>query len=170
MLVPGAIAPNLEAACQAMARTLLTRLDFVGVLAIELFQRGDRLWVNEVAPRTHNSGHYSLDACATSQFEQQLRAVCGLPLGAAKLIWPGAVMVNLLGYEAARSDYLSQRDRLAALPQAHLHWYGKAESRPGRKLGHITFRLAATTAAEQRQEAMGAIAAVREIWPCPDPG
>lgn len=97
--------------------------------------------INEIAPRTHNSGHYTLDACATSQFEQQLRAICGLPLGDAAMITAGAVMVNLLGYEQSESDYAAKRQALAAIPQAHLHWYGKTESRLGRKLGHVTVLL-----------------------------
>ena len=94
--------------------------------------------VNEIAPRTHNSGHYTLDACETSQFEQQLRAVTGLPLGSPTLHCDGAVMVNLLGYEYAQHDYAAKREKLAQIPKAHLHWYGKTEPRPGRKLGHVT--------------------------------
>lgn len=122
-----------------MAQALLTSLDYVGVMGIECFlTREGQVLVNELAPRTHNSGHYTLDACATSQFEQQLRAVCGLPLGSSTLTSSGAVMVNLLGYEVAEHDYLEQRQRLANIPNAHVYWYGKTQSRPGRKLGHVT--------------------------------
>jgi len=106
----------------------------VGVLVLSYFNPGSVL-VNEIAPRTHNSGHFSLDACETSQFEQHLRAVCDLPLGNPALNCGGAVMVNLLGYEYAQNDYLPQRQQLAALPHAHVHWYGKTESRPGRSWG-----------------------------------
>ncbi len=125
----------------AIATALLTHLDYVGIMGIEFFltREGDVL-VNETAPRTHNSGHYSLDACETSQFEQQLRAVSGLPLGSPALTCAGAVMVNLLGYESAESDYLEQRQKLVEIERSHLYWYGKT-SRPGRKLGHITVLL-----------------------------
>ncbi|QKD84899.1 5-(carboxyamino)imidazole ribonucleotide synthase [Thermoleptolyngbya sichuanensis A183] len=123
----------------AIARQILTALDYVGVLGIELFLTTDgRVLVNEIAPRVHNSGHYTLDACATSQFEQHLRAVAGLPLGSTALTCAGAVMVNLLGVETPESDYAALRQRLAAIPQAQVYWYGKSESRPGRKLGHVT--------------------------------
>ncbi|WP_414753638.1 5-(carboxyamino)imidazole ribonucleotide synthase [Anabaena sp. CCY 9910] len=142
VIAPAHITPNQAAAAEAIASTLLNSLEVVGVFGIELFLTADgRVLVNEIAPRTHNSGHFSLDACATSQFEQHLRAVCGLPLGNPSLQCAGAVMVNLLGYENSQSDYQSQRQQLAAIPQAHVHWYGKTESRPGRKLGHVTVLL-----------------------------
>ncbi|MBC1215639.1 ATP-grasp domain-containing protein, partial [Trichormus variabilis ARAD] len=153
--------PNQAAAAEAIASTLLNSLEVVGVFGIELFLTADgRVLVNEIAPRTHNSGHFSLDACATSQFEQHLRAVCGLPLGNPSLQCAGAVMVNLLGYENSQSDYQSQRQQLAAIPQAHVYWYGKTESRPGRKLGHVTVLLNnhnQTTAQELAQT-------VESIW------
>jgi 5-(carboxyamino)imidazole ribonucleotide synthase len=128
-------------------RLVLTHLDYVGVLAIELFLLPEseerktpeqRLLVNELAPRTHNSGHFSLDACKTSQFALQLQAVAGQNLGSSELICPQAVMVNLLGYEVSAGDYQKQLSQLAALPHSHVHWYGKGECRPGRKLGHVT--------------------------------
>lgn len=123
----------------AIAQTLLDALDYVGVMGIELFLTHEgKVLINETAPRTHNSGHYTLDACETSQFEQQLRAVCGLPLGAPDLTCAGAVMINLLGFETAESEYGDRRQQLAALPNAHVYWYGKTQSRPGRKLGHVT--------------------------------
>ncbi|MDA0266134.1 MAG: 5-(carboxyamino)imidazole ribonucleotide synthase [Cyanobacteria bacterium] len=139
VIAPAAVSEPIQATVSRFAHTLVEHLDYVGVLGIELFLApGDRLLVNEVAPRTHNSGHYSLDACETSQFEQQLRAVIGQPLGSPAMTCARAVMVNLLGFETARHDYAEQRSRLAQLPNAHLYWYGKAESRPGRKLGHVT--------------------------------
>ncbi|MGB3615127.1 MAG: 5-(carboxyamino)imidazole ribonucleotide synthase [Elainellaceae cyanobacterium] len=135
---------------EAIAQTLLQSLDVVGIFGVELFLTPDnRVLINEIAPRTHNSGHYTIEACITSQFEQQLRAVCGLPLGDAALQGP-ALMVNLLGYETAEKDYLPQRQQLAQIPQAAVHWYGKPQSRPGRKLGHVTVRLdGSQTVAEQ---------------------
>ncbi|MEH2382796.1 MAG: 5-(carboxyamino)imidazole ribonucleotide synthase [Nostoc sp.] len=142
VIAPAEITPNQIAEIQAIAHTLLNSLEVVGIFGIELFLGADgKIVVNEIAPRTHNSGHFSLDACETSQFEQHLRAVCGLPLGNPALQCAGAVMVNLLGYENSHSDYQSQRQKIAEIPQAHLHWYGKTESRPGRKLGHVTVLL-----------------------------
>ncbi|MEH1908198.1 5-(carboxyamino)imidazole ribonucleotide synthase [Nostoc sp.] len=142
VIAPAQITPNQLAEIQAIAHTLLNSLEVVGIFGIELFLGADgKILVNEIAPRTHNSGHFSLDACETSQFEQHLRAVCGLPLGNPALQCAGAVMVNLLGYENSHSDYQSQRQQIAEIPQAHLHWYGKTESRPGRKLGHVTVLL-----------------------------
>jgi 5-(carboxyamino)imidazole ribonucleotide synthase len=142
VIAPAHITPDQATVAEAIASTLLNSLEVVGVFGIELFLTADgQVLVNEIAPRTHNSGHFSLDACITSQFEQHLRAVCGLPLGNPALQCASAVMVNLLGYENSQNDYQSQRQQLAAIPQAHVHWYGKTESRPGRKLGHVTVLL-----------------------------
>jgi len=113
-----------------------TRLDYRGVLCVEFFiVEQDRLLANEIAPRPHNSGHYTIDACVTSQFEQQARVLCGLPLGATALHGP-AVMVNLLGdlWANAEPDW----QHVLKHPQAKLHLYGKTEARPGRKMGHFT--------------------------------
>ncbi|WP_310489008.1 5-(carboxyamino)imidazole ribonucleotide synthase [Chamaesiphon sp. VAR_69_metabat_338] len=137
--------------CNSIAAKLMTSLDAVGVFGIELFATADgRVSVNEIAPRTHNSGHLTIEACATSQFSQLLRAVAGLPLGSTALTCGGAVMVNLLGYEDTHSDYLTQRQQIAALPHTYLHWYGK-QSRVGRKLGHVTL-LVGTDAEHERQD------------------
>ena len=139
VIVPAEINQDIVAEIEAIARTLLNSLEVVGVFGIELFFTTDgKVLVNEVSPRTHNSGHFTLDACETSQFEQQLRAVTGLPLGSPALKCRGAVMVNLLGYEYSQNDYLEKRQKLASLPRTFVHWYGKTESRPGRKLGHVT--------------------------------
>jgi 5-(carboxyamino)imidazole ribonucleotide synthase len=111
------------------------------VLGVELFvTRGARLFVNEIAPRPHNTGHYTLDACVTDQFEQQVRALCDLPLGAATLLSPVA-MINLLGDIWTNGP--PRWERVLALPGVKLHLYGKAEPRPGRKMGHLNC-LAAT--------------------------
>lgn len=161
VLVPADIASAVTAEIEAIAHTLLDNLQAVGVFGIELFLTpAGSVLVNEIAPRTHNSGHFSLDACETSQFEQHLRAVCDLPLGNPALNCGGAVMVNLLGYEYAQNDYLPQRQQLADLPQAHVHWYGKTESRPGRKLGHVTVRLDA----QNRSEASAIAQTIESIW------
>lgn len=124
--------------CNSIASKLLTSLGAVGVFGIELFLTTDgKISVNEIAPRTHNSGHLTIEACATSQFSQLIRAVAGLPLGSPALTCGGAVMVNLLGYEDTHSDYLAKRQQISSIPNAHVHWYQK-ESRIGRKLGHVT--------------------------------
>ncbi|MBW4552770.1 MAG: hypothetical protein KME35_16910 [Aphanocapsa sp. GSE-SYN-MK-11-07L] len=115
---------------------------------------------NFIGVGTHNSGHFSLDACATSQVEQHLRAVCGLPLGDGALKTAGAVMVNLLGFEQAESSYLDQRQQLANLPQTFVHWYGKTQAYPGRKLGHVTTLLDTS----DRQVALAAAQAIAAIW------
>jgi 5-(carboxyamino)imidazole ribonucleotide synthase len=131
-IVPAPIASETAERALEIARRLAQELDLIGLLAIEMFvtQEGDVL-VNELAPRPHNSGHWTLDACLTSQFEQFIRAVAGLPLGdTARLA--DAVMTNLLGEEAER-----WREILAE-PDAKLHLYGKHELRPGRKVGHVT--------------------------------
>ncbi|MDB9528151.1 5-(carboxyamino)imidazole ribonucleotide synthase [Oscillatoria sp. CS-180] len=139
VFAPAQVAPAVGHTVDAIARTLITQLDFVGVLGIELFLApGNKVLVNEVAPRTHNSGHYTLNACETSQFAQQLLAVSGQPLSSPAMTCDRALMVNLLGFENANSDYAKQRQLLAQIPNAHVYWYGKQESRPGRKLGHVT--------------------------------
>lgn len=142
VIVPAALEPSAIAQCEDIARTILDSLQAVGVFGIELFLTPNgKILVNEIAPRTHNSGHFSLDASETSQFEQLLRAVCDWPLGSTGLRSSGAAMVNLLGYEHSRQDYRAKREQLARVPGAIVHWYGKIESRPGRKLGHVTVLL-----------------------------
>lgn len=142
VLVPAKLDLGVVTEIEAIAHTLLKSLQAVGVFGIELFlTKAGRVLVNEISPRTHNSGHFTLDACETSQFEAHLRAVCGLSLGNPVLKSAGAVMVNLLGYEDSRSDYLAKRQQLANLPNTYVYWYGKTESRLGRKLGHVTVLL-----------------------------
>lgn len=122
-----------------LARQVVDRLDGVGVFCLELFQlSGGELLINEIAPRPHNSGHYTLDACSLSQFEQQVRATCGLPLGEVRLLSP-AVMVNLIGDDAATIMTGAGCRALLATPGALLHLYGKRAIRPRRKMGHVTF-------------------------------
>jgi 5-(carboxyamino)imidazole ribonucleotide synthase len=131
---------NLEA--ESIVRQLLQKLEYVGVFGVELFlTKEGKILVNEIAPRTHNSGHYTLNGCQTSQFAQQLLAVAGLPLGSTAFVAEGAVMVNLLGYENSVSDYGEKRNKLAVIDNASVFWYGKNEARIGRKLGHVTVLL-----------------------------
>ncbi len=134
-IVPARISPALAESARQCAIRIAAALDYVGTLGVEFFVSRGALYVNEMAPRPHNSGHYTLDACATSQYEQQVRALCGLPLGNPAQTSP-AVMVNLLGDlwsagEPAWSTLLSR-------PGLKLHLYGKHEARPGRKMGHFT--------------------------------
>jgi 5-(carboxyamino)imidazole ribonucleotide synthase len=162
VIAPALVSATVAQQIRAIAQTILEKLDVVGIFGIELFiTADDRVLVNEIAPRTHNSGHYSLDACQTSQFEQQLRAVADLPLGDPALNCAGAIMVNLLGFESATNDYTAQRAALAAIPNAHVHWYGKTASRPGRKLGHVTVKLDGN---DWRSRAPQAIDQVSAIW------
>jgi 5-(carboxyamino)imidazole ribonucleotide synthase len=135
-IVPARVAPEVAAAAEKMARLIAEKIGLVGVMGVEMFvARDGRVLVNELAPRTHNSGHYTIDACATSQFEQQVRAICGLPLGDTRLLSP-VVMVNILGDAWAKGE--PRWDALLAEPAVRLHLYGKSEPRPGRKMGHFT--------------------------------
>jgi 5-(carboxyamino)imidazole ribonucleotide synthase len=165
VIAPADISLDVKAEAESIARTLLNSLQAVGVFGIELFLTADnKLLVNEIAPRTHNSGHFTIDACKTSQFEQHLRAVCQLPLGNCELNSAGAVMVNLLGYESAESDYLGKRKQLAQISGAFVHWYGKKESRPGRKLGHVTVVLDRESTQNGRTQAESIARTVESIW------
>lgn len=122
----------------AVARTLAEGLGVIGLLAVEMFVDADgRILMNEIAPRPHNSGHHTLEACGVSQFEQQLRAVCGLPLGSPALLRPAA-MVNLMGEDAGTGLGRPGAAHALAVPETALHLYGKASARPGRKMGHLT--------------------------------
>jgi 5-(carboxyamino)imidazole ribonucleotide synthase len=131
-LAPARIPPSVAEEAVALGERIARDLDVVGLLAVEMFlTRDGRLLVNELAPRPHNSGHWTIEGCPTSQFEQQVRAVCGLPLGATTP-FISAVMENLIG------DQVERWPMLLAEPGARLHLYGKREARPGRKMGHVT--------------------------------
>ncbi len=135
-IAPAPVAPRVADDARAITRAVLERLDVVGVLCVEFFQRADgSLLINEVAPRPHNSGHLTIDAAVTCQFEQQVRAVCGLPLGDSALLKPAA-MANLLGDLWAGGA--PRFERALALPDVKLHLYGKDRAAPGRKMGHLT--------------------------------
>lgn len=132
-IAPAPISAVLAAKAENMARTIAEGLKLVGLMAVEMFvTEEDDLLVNELAPRPHNSGHWTIDACITSQFTQTIRAVCGLPLGNPRRLCD-ARMLNLIG------DDINDWQRHAAQPNAKLHLYGKKEARPGRKMGHVTF-------------------------------
>lgn len=151
-MVPADVSGDVAAEARRIAERAIVALDHVGVAAVEMFLVGDRLLINEIAPRTHNSGHFTLGGSVTSQFEQHLRAICGLPLGDTTLHGPVA-MVNLLGdlWENG-PDW----DIVLEHPEARLHLYGKTEARVGRKMGHILVMADDAHAARLKAEAIHA--------------
>ena len=159
-LAPAALSPETTYEAVEITQGIFEELDIVGTVCVELFLSTDgKLLVNEVAPRPHNSGHWTIDAAVTSQFEQQLRAVCGVPLGGTGQLRPAA-MANLLGDLWMEGE--PELTTALAFPEAKLHLYGKREARPGRKMGHLT-ALAGTTeaAAKLARAARATIAPVR---------
>ncbi len=166
VLAPAPVDPSVAALAYNVAASLMTKLGYVGVLALEFFYGPSGLQVNEIAPRTHNSGHFSIEACTSSQFDQQLCIAAGLPVPDPELKSRGALMVNLLGLDPERHPPLDQRlEALEDMPGLHLHWYGKSPETPGRKLGHVTLLLEGDTLLKRRDEAESALAAIRRIWP-----
>jgi 5-(carboxyamino)imidazole ribonucleotide synthase len=145
--------PELQRAAEHAASSILHNLSYVGVLALELFQVGDTLIANEIAPRVHNSGHYSIEGSRTSQFENHLRAILGLPLGDTSALAPSC-MLNLVGT-------LPDPAAVLAVPDAHLHLYGKS-ARAGRKVGHITVRAESETELATRVALLEAVPGVRD--------
>jgi 5-(carboxyamino)imidazole ribonucleotide synthase len=135
-VVPARVAASVAERATELALAVAEALDYVGVLAFELFVVDGDVYVNEIAPRPHNSGHWTLDAARTSQFEQQIRAVCGVGLGDTAMTTPAVAMVNLLGdlWHRGVPDWTAA----FAEPRASVHLYGKATARPGRKMGHLT--------------------------------
>ena len=158
-VVDGLVDPALAAQLVAAARAIAQGVAYVGVLCVEFFVLQDGRWVvNEMAPRPHNSGHYTMDACDQSQFDLQVRTLAGLPLVAPRQHSP-AIMLNVLGdlwFGADGKEASPPWDQVLALPGAHLHLYGKLAARPGRKMGHLN--LIAATAAEVRANALRAAA------------
>ncbi len=155
---PAPVAPEIATRAADVANRAVAAVDAVGSFGVELFQLADgSIVVNELAPRVHNSGHYTIEACICSQFENHVRAVLGLPLGSTRLVAP-AVMVNLLGVGRG-SGHPEGLDRALAVPGAHVHLYGKAVSMPGRKMGHVT--AIADTLAEAEQTALSSAAMIK---------
>lgn len=151
LVAPARISEAVADEARRVALSVVEAMDFVGLLAIELFlDKAGRILVNEVAPRAHNSGHHTIEACGTSQFEQHLRAILGLPLGDTSQ-WTAAAMLNLIGAPDADGDPVYPAFGTAlAEPGLHPHIYGKAMVRPGRKMGHVTLLAETADAAEQR--------------------
>ena len=157
-LAPAPVSPRVAADAVDLACAVLEQLDVVGVLCVEMFVApGDRLLINELAPRPHNSGHLTIDASVTSQFEQQLRAICGLPLGSTELLRPAA-MANLLGdlWQPGEPNWAAA----CASPNVKLHLYGKHAPRAGRKMGHLT--ALASTIEDARLNVLAARSALLE--------
>jgi 5-(carboxyamino)imidazole ribonucleotide synthase len=159
-IAPANLPPEIARQAIEITRAVLEQLDVVGVLCVEFFLTASgELLINELAPRPHNSGHLTFDACVTSQFEQQLRAVCGLPLGATELLRPAA-MANLLGdlWPSVRGEAGEPNWAAAcAFPNVKLHLYGKLTAKPGRKMGHLT------AMAGSADEAAKVVRAAREV-------
>lgn len=154
-VAPADVAPDIAARAVETTRKVMDALDYVGLLCIEFFvARTGELFVNEIAPRPHNSGHLTFDACRTSQFEQQLRAICGLPLGSPEMLQPAAAMANLLGdlWENGEPNWPAA----LAFSDVKLHLYGKTSARPGRKMGHLT------ATAASREEARSLVLRARQ--------
>lgn len=138
-IVPARTAACVKSDAEDIAARIAEKLGYIGTMAVEFFVSRGQLIVNEMAPRPHNSGHYTIDACVTNQFEQQVRALCGLPLGESRA-HSSSVMVNLLGDLWYEGDAYREPDwaKLLAVPHLKLHLYGKHHARPGRKMGHFT--------------------------------
>ena len=158
-IAPARTSAPLLAKAESMAKQVAQHLNYVGVLAVEFFIVDGELLINEIAPRPHNSGHYTIDGCVTNQFEQQVRAMCDLPLG-SPLLHSASVMVNLLGDLWFQDDSEESREPdwaiLNEIPNLKLHLYGKQSARPGRKMGHFTVidgdaKKAVTTALKARK-------------------
>ncbi len=157
-IVPARISKVLSEQAQEIAKKITQALDYIGVLGIEFFvDQDDQLLINEIAPRPHNSGHHTIDACETSQFEQQVRAICRLPLGSTRLIQP-AVMLNLLGDIWPSPTTLPDWTAIHKIPGAKLHLYGKSHAKPGRKMGHVT------CTASTLEEALANVATIKKIY------
>jgi 5-(carboxyamino)imidazole ribonucleotide synthase len=150
VIAPAQIDEELSRQAEQVALDVVQHLKGAGVFGIEMFLTDDnRILVNEIAPRVHNSGHYTIEACATSQFEQHIRAIAGLPLEPTNLIVPAAVMINILG-ERDGPTHIKGLDKAAAIPDVTVHLYGKSPTKIDRKMGHITATGATTEEARER--------------------
>ncbi len=165
VIAPADISHQVEAMSQNIALSIVRELDYKGVLAIEFFYGEDGLLVNEIAPRTHNSAHLTIEACKASQFEHQIAIASGLPVKSPELIASGAMMVNLLGIKEDNDSVEYRLNELRKIPHLKIHWYNKNKNTPGRKLGHITLLLESSDKHIRRKEAIAALNQIRSIWP-----
>ena len=166
VLAPADINHDVDLMVRNIAASLLAELQYVGVIAIEFFYGSEGLLVNEIAPRTHNSGHFSIDACSSSQFDQQICITSGINVPMPEMLVNGALMANLLGLQSNYPTSLTQRlDDLRGIPGLNVHWYEKEEEKKGRKLGHVTYLLNNKDALSRKKEALDVLQTIRLIWP-----
>ena len=166
VLAPADINHDVDLMVRNIAASLLAELQYVGVIAIEFFYGSEGLLVNEIAPRTHNSGHFSIDACSSSQFDQQICITSGINVPMPEMLVNGALMANLLGLQSNYPTSLTQRlDDLRGIPGLNVHWYEKEEEKKGRKLGHVTYLLNNKDALSRKKEALDVLQTIRSIWP-----
>ena len=166
VLAPADINHDVDLMVRNIAASLLAELQYVGVIAIEFFYGSEGLLVNEIAPRTHNSGHFSIDACSSSQFDQQICITSGINVPMPEMLVNGALMANLLGLQSNYPTSLTQRlDSLRDIPGLKVHWYDKEEEKKGRKLGHVTYLLNNKDALSRKKEALDVLQTIRSIWP-----
>jgi 5-(carboxyamino)imidazole ribonucleotide synthase len=166
VLAPADINHDVDLMVKNIVSSLLTQLDYVGVIAIEFFYGSQGLLVNEIAPRTHNSGHFSIDACSSSQFDQQICITSGMNVPMPEMLVDGALMANLLGLESNYPISLTKRlDDLRAIPGLNVHWYEKGKETIGRKLGHVTYLLNNKNLISRKKEALDVLKTIRSIWP-----
>tara|TARA_B100000965_G_scaffold84034_1_gene67684 strand:+ start:1050 stop:2195 length:1146 start_codon:yes stop_codon:yes gene_type:complete len=166
VLAPADINHDVDLMVKNIVSSLLAELDYVGVIAIEFFYGSEGLLVNEIAPRTHNSGHFSIDACNSSQFDQQICITSGLHVPMPEMLVDGALMANLLGLQSDYPISLTQRlNDLRAVPGLNVHWYEKEEETKGRKLGHVTYLLNNKNVISRKKEALDVLKTIRSIWP-----
>ena len=169
VFAPADVVRDVQLMAYNVASSILVELNYVGVIAIEFFYGSSGLIVNEIAPRTHNSAHYSIEACTSSQFDQQVCIAADIPLEEPNMLFNGAVMINLLGLPAHNKLPLEERlKKIKNIKDAHLHWYGKSIEMPGRKLGHLTVQLWSTQIDERLKEAKRIHKKIRAIWPLPE--
>ncbi len=168
VLAPADINHDVALLVRNIVSSLMIELDYVGVIAIEFFYGSEGLLVNEIAPRTHNSGHFSIDACNSSQFDQQICITSGINVPMPEMLVDGALMANLLGLQSNYPIPLTQRlDNLRAIPSLNVHWYEKEEEKKGRKLGHVTYLLKNKDVMSRKKEALDVLKTIRSIWPTP---
>ncbi len=165
VLAPAEVSHPVQAMACNIAHSLVRQLDYRGVLAIEFFFGEQGLLVNEIAPRTHNSGHLTIEACSSSQFDHQIAIAAGLGVSSAELICSGAMMVNLLGFEDPTISIENRLKLLEDIPDLFIHWYNKATNTPGRKLGHVTKLFHSDDPHIRRQDAHKTLHQIRKIWP-----
>ncbi|KGG12545.1 MULTISPECIES: 5-(carboxyamino)imidazole ribonucleotide synthase [Prochlorococcus] len=165
VLAPANVCHATQAMAYNVGASLLRELDYVGVLAIEFFYGDEGLLVNEIAPRTHNSAHFTIDACSSSQFDQQICIAAGLPTPSISLEVPGSLMVNLLGLPIEGNSLKERLTKLRKIKGAKLHWYSKEKETPGRKLGHMTIPLMEKDPSKRIKTARELIQKIRSIWP-----